>query len=255
MTACPHLHDDGAYILGALSPVERVRFERHLATCAACRTAVAELAVLPALLGRVTLSDLRLPEEGSTQPPAESAESAPPPYDVLAGLVDAAQAQRRRDRRVVRWRYAATAVAAAAVAVAIGLSLPSTPSEPVAQPPTPTPTATPAPTTASPVALVAMTPLRSGLSVRAEIGLRSGPWGTEVILHCWYQGQAGNTASYAYQLLAYGPDRKADPIGSWTSGPGDDVRMTGITRYSISDLTRIQLVGSRGTPLLDYEVP
>lgn len=248
MSDCTYLHDGGAYVLGALSPVERARFERHLPTCAACRDAVAEVAALPALLGRVTVDDLRLSAEDSAAPEPNLTR---PPDELLAGLVDAAQSRRRRDRRIAGWRYAGAAFAAAAVALAVGLGLPSAPPERVTQPPSPSP----APTTASAPALVAMTPLRPGLSVQAEIGLRSGPWGTEVILHCWYPARADYTGAYVYQLVAYGPDRKADPLGSWTSGPGDDVRMTGVTRYSVSDLTRIQLVGPRGTALLDYEVP
>ena len=54
---CEHEHDDGAYVLGALSPAERAQYERHLATCSFCREAVAEIAVLPGLLGRLDPSD------------------------------------------------------------------------------------------------------------------------------------------------------------------------------------------------------
>ncbi|HEX2772888.1 MAG TPA: zf-HC2 domain-containing protein, partial [Micromonosporaceae bacterium] len=147
MSDCPYLHDDGAYILGALSPMERARYEDHLATCAACRDAVVEVAALPALLGRVTIGDLRPPVADSAAPEPNLTGQ---PDDLLAGLVDAAQARRRRDRRVARWRNAGVAVAAAAVALAVGLGvglgLPSAPPERVAQPPSS------APTTASPVA-------------------------------------------------------------------------------------------------------
>ena len=50
---CEHEHDDGAYVLGALSPAERAAYERHLATCSFCREAVADIAVLPGLLARL----------------------------------------------------------------------------------------------------------------------------------------------------------------------------------------------------------
>lgn len=53
MTRCEFAHDDGAYLLGALAPAERAAYERHLAGCASCREAVAEIAVLPGLLGRL----------------------------------------------------------------------------------------------------------------------------------------------------------------------------------------------------------
>src|ERR1700738_1996068 len=48
---CEFTFDDGAYVLGALSPAERAAFERHLPGCASCRESVADLAVLPGLLG------------------------------------------------------------------------------------------------------------------------------------------------------------------------------------------------------------
>ena len=44
----PYREWDAAYVLGALSPRDRRAFEQHLATCAACREAVAELAGMPA---------------------------------------------------------------------------------------------------------------------------------------------------------------------------------------------------------------
>jgi len=48
----------GAYLLGALPPRERSGFEEHLAACAACRNEVADLAGIPTLLGKVSLSDV-----------------------------------------------------------------------------------------------------------------------------------------------------------------------------------------------------
>ena len=50
---CPQLVDSGVYVLGALSPAQRVAFERHMATCAECQAEVNDLAVLPGLLGRL----------------------------------------------------------------------------------------------------------------------------------------------------------------------------------------------------------
>ncbi len=62
----PH-HDLAAYLLGALVPVERERFERHLETCAACGSELAELRA-PALLGARAASPFVVPDglEGRT---------------------------------------------------------------------------------------------------------------------------------------------------------------------------------------------
>ncbi len=42
-----------AYVLGALSPAERLEFEHHLAGCEECARAVREVAGLPGLLAGV----------------------------------------------------------------------------------------------------------------------------------------------------------------------------------------------------------
>ncbi len=44
---------DAAYVLGALSSVERLEFEAHLGSCAACSARVAEMAGMPGILGRL----------------------------------------------------------------------------------------------------------------------------------------------------------------------------------------------------------
>ncbi|HKH08625.1 MAG TPA: zf-HC2 domain-containing protein, partial [Agromyces sp.] len=45
---------DSAYVLGALSPVERREYEEHVAGCDECRRSIAELAPIPGLLARLT---------------------------------------------------------------------------------------------------------------------------------------------------------------------------------------------------------
>lgn len=94
--------DLGTYVLGALSPAERSRFEAHLATCPACRDEVAALAGMPGLLGRVSLEDV------------ERAASPPPPADAERLLARIARHRRRR-------RLTAVAGLAAVAALAGGI--------------------------------------------------------------------------------------------------------------------------------------
>ena len=44
---------DAAYVLGALSTDDRREYERHLAGCVSCTTAVAEFAGMPGLLMKI----------------------------------------------------------------------------------------------------------------------------------------------------------------------------------------------------------
>ena len=58
---------DAAYVLGALSPVERREFEDHLKVCAACASSVGELAGLPGLMSTVSIEGLAAEVEAQPQ--------------------------------------------------------------------------------------------------------------------------------------------------------------------------------------------
>jgi anti-sigma factor RsiW len=58
----------GAYVLGALDPVERARFEEHLASCDSCREELVQMAGLPGLLSRVSLEEALDPPSAAPSP-------------------------------------------------------------------------------------------------------------------------------------------------------------------------------------------
>jgi anti-sigma factor RsiW len=104
--SCGFTYDDGAYILGALAPAERADYEKHLPTCAMCREAVAQLAVLPGLLGRLD--------------PATAAPTVTAPLTLLPRVLTAAATGRRAERRRELRSRISIGLAAALVAVAVG---------------------------------------------------------------------------------------------------------------------------------------
>ena len=64
---------DAAYVLGALPVAERREYEAHLAGCASCRGAVAELAGMPGLLAQLPPGEvlaMDLDGNADLQPPA-----------------------------------------------------------------------------------------------------------------------------------------------------------------------------------------
>ncbi|MFD0822233.1 anti-sigma factor, partial [Micromonospora zhanjiangensis] len=101
----------------------------------------------------------------------------------------------------------------------------------------------------------AMRPVAATAPVTAEIGLDGVGWGTKVAMHCRYQGTGEYAKSYTFRLVAYGPDGAKEQVGSWVAGPGDDVTMTGATRFTAAELTRLELIRYDGTVLLAYDVP
>ncbi len=101
---------DAAYVLGSLSYTDRREFEAHLAGCASCRDAVAELSGMPALL-----SQLDRDQAAAVGQDDASRESSLPP-ELLPSLLTQVNWRRRRSR-VITW----TATAVAAVMLVFGL--------------------------------------------------------------------------------------------------------------------------------------
>lgn len=245
--SCPYAHSDGAYVLGALPPAERAAYESHLAECASCSAAVARLAPVPGLLGRADPVALR--REALSRPR-------------LPQLLQAVTAERRRQQRVRRWQLAAAVVvtallAMAGTAAALGVLGGDAEVAPQAQP-------TPAPVTPTEV----MWPLESDVPVIARVSVTASDAGTEVLLWCAYTesgpgptsppatppASPGPAGAHPFWLVAVGVDGSTEPVGSWLAGPGDELTMTGITRYTEAELSRLELHGY-GKVLLALDLP
>lgn len=148
---CEHEHDDGAYVLGALSPAERAAYERHLATCSFCREAVADMSALPDLLSRLDARE-------------------------FAQLVDPSSPRLpRRSNLPVRVLSSAAAVVVAAL-IAIGVFAWTRDSSPPTAPP--------------PGPAVAMTSLDGVSPITATLRLTSTTGGTRVEMVCSYSESA-----------------------------------------------------------------
>jgi predicted anti-sigma-YlaC factor YlaD len=259
---CDYAHDDGAYVLGALSPAERSAYERHLSTCPACREAVAEIAVLPGLLGRLD-SSMALQLLGEDRPADGADQTATPRASAsresdgearVVSLVAAAAQRRRREQRGRRLRYAGSVLAAACLALVVALGVgvlrdtgggtgPGIvdPGEPPA------------------AHLEAMKPRSpNGERITALVGVTGHEWGTEITMDCSYPTPASGTlpspAAWQVRLVAVGPDNETDQVGSWIAAPGKRITFEGATRFSKDQLMRLELQGANGTTLMSYDV-
>ena len=91
MNAADLHHLLGAYVLGGLDSADSQRFEAHLQDCAECRTDLAELESLPALLDALPVPDaVALTGSSRIAPTAAPATSAP-----AAVLVELAARRRK----------------------------------------------------------------------------------------------------------------------------------------------------------------
>jgi hypothetical protein len=225
--SCEFAFDDGAYVLGALSPAERAAFEQHLAGCPACREAVAQLAVLPGLLRRLG------PQE-ATQPLAES-------VDRLPRLIERVHMGRRKRARQRRLSTVSLVALCLALLAGMGITVLRGDHPHYAiwtNPP-----------------MVPMTQVAAHTEVTAEVAVREVEGGVEVAMHCLYPADGRNARPWTFRLVALGSDGATEQVGSWTAAPGQDVTLTGTTRFHLSDLVRLELRGHDGSPLLAYDLP
>ena len=242
MTTCGHDHEDGAYVLGALSPEDRVAFERHLPGCPECAQSVREMAGLPGLLARVPIEILD-PDKLPT----------PVPDTLLPALV-------RRVRRSQRRRtWITTGLVAAAAAIAIGAAGiatlggdddgstagPGVTSAPTA--PSTTPTA--GPTTAAPVL---MTPVGSE-PISGWLSLTQVGWGTRLDLECSYAAESDDYRDPSwstYTMVVHTADGGTEQVASWKAVPGKTMRLSAATASDADDITDVEVRTAAGDTVL-----
>ncbi len=229
--SCPFAHDDAAYVLGALSPAERLDFERHLTGCEDCTRAVRELAGLPGLLGRVEASILE-------HPPVDE----PVPDTLLPTLSREVRSVRRR--RTLAAAGLAAAVAAVIVSVVVsqvGDGAASTRDVPVAS--------------SSPSGAVAETMDPVGdVPVRASLTFEQVTWGTRLGLICTYDP---DTVDYQlppavdYTLFVRTRDGRTEQVGSWRSVGGRTMRLSAATAASREDIASVEVRTPDGLVVLE----
>lgn len=217
----PFRHDDAAYVLGALEPAERARFEQHLAQCPECGARVAELSAMPAALaGAGARPDVLAALESAEAP-------APPlPDTVLPRLL--ARVTRERRRRL----SAIGALAALAAACVIALVVTVWPSG-----------ATPAGSGPKPQALHALvaTPLQ------ATATLVDRPWGTRIDLDCHYSSDWGS--AYDYGLLVIDRHGAQQQLGTWRVLEDSATRYSSGTSLKRDQISAVEIT-LRGKPIL-----
>jgi len=227
--SCEFAHYDGAYVLGALAPAERLDFERHLSGCVECSRAVQELAGLTGLLARVSPDVLE-------SPPVDE----PAPETLLPSLI-------REVRRVQRRRTWTTAGlgAAAALVVTVGTlgltgvfepdhTTTSSPSSSVSAPSRP------------------MVPLDTE-TIWGDLALTSVAWGTRLDLTCGYAAEEetwGWSAGSTYALVVRSQDGAVEQVATWQGLPGKTVRITAATATSRDDIASVEVRTADGTPVL-----
>jgi hypothetical protein len=225
---------DAAYVLGSLSSAERREYEAHLETCQRCRSAVAEISGIPALLAMLDLEDVRALED-------ETPETPPLRPEVLDSVLDKVRWRRRRSR----WLTSA-AVGVAAALVAVGLVVAIRPEIVGLENYTPQQT-----TQALDMNKVSDTP------INASITLTDFGWGTRIDMACSYGdwGQSGNTPPQNLGMVVVGRDGSHTQVATWLGLSGATALPSATTPKQKDEIAAVQLVSpDSGKVLLEKQL-
>lgn len=234
---CAYATWDGSYVLGALSPPDRERFEQHLEGCPACAEAVRELAGLPGLLARVDAQAVAGPPE-------------PVPGTLLPRLVREVRAERRQRRRralVVGGLAAAAVVGVVSVVAAVGAGVWDRSESATAGPPS-----AGAPSADSGTPARAMEPV-GDTAIQGWLTVAEVPWGTRLTLRCTYPaapGGYGGAARVGYAMVVRTRDGREQQVATWTGLPGRSMQLDAATASGASEITAVEVRTSSGRPVL-----
>ncbi|KRC58643.1 hypothetical protein ASE14_19040 [Agromyces sp. Root81] len=211
---------DSAYVLGALSPVERGEYEHHLESCELCRRSVAELAPMPGLLAR--LSPERATALLGEADAGADAEPARGPRDDLLDVVRL-EDRRRRRRRTRTWWIAS---AAAAVVVIAAIAVPLVALQP--------------PVVSQAIAFesVAEAPLS------ATATLTQVAWGTKIELDCRYAESGASDVpadGWPYALVVVDRDGARTDVSSWRASPGAAARLSAGAALDLDEIASLEI--------------
>jgi Putative zinc-finger len=235
--------DAAPYVLGALSPEDRLAFEAHLATCPLCEAQVREFAGLPGLLSRLPVDEVSAALSVQPEPPAT--------------LLPALQFAVRRERRSRRTRTLAAGLVAACLAVvgtgfAVHELLPtSTPGNPAGSiGALPSPTSKPKPGTES-FDFKRLT----AAPVSASVDLTPVAWGTQISMRCTYSGAGWpDHESHDYRLRVTDTKGNATIVGDWNVLLNKEVQVPGATGVPMSDIRSLEILSPENTPLLRVDM-
>ena len=224
---------DAAYVLGSLSSTERREYEAHLETCKRCRSAVAEISGIPALLAMLDLEDVHALED-------ETPDTPPLRPEVLDSVLDKVRWRRRRSR----WLTSA-AVGVAAALLAVGVVIAIRPEIVGLENYTPQGT----------IQALEMTKV-STTPINASISLTGFGWGTRIDMACTY-GDWGQRDAPPQNLgmVVVGRDGSHTQVATWLGLSGATALPSATTPMQKDEIAAVQLVSpDSGKVLLEKQL-
>jgi anti-sigma factor RsiW len=210
---------DAAYVLGSLSASDRRDFEAHMATCPACREAVADLSGVPALLSQLDRAEVAAIDE-SGRGPSATPELSP---ELLPSLLATVRWRRRRTR-VATWVASSAAAAVLGVGVLVGVQgYSSTPAQQV--------------TASQPMAQISTSLLTSTVQLVGQ------HWGTSINLKCVCLAPL-NAHHDTLAMVVVGRDGSQTRLATWVAVPGHTATPAGSISTPVDQIAAVQIVSA-----------
>jgi anti-sigma factor RsiW len=210
---------DAAYVLGSLSASDRREFESHMATCPACREAVADLSGVPALLSQLDRAEVAAMDE-----PGRSVATPELSPELLPSLLATVRFRRRRSR-VATWVASSAAAAVLGVGVLVGIQGNfSTPAQQVAA-------------SSQQMAQVGTTMLASTVQLVGE------HWGTSINLKCVCLAPP-NAHHDTLAMVVVGRDGSQTRLATWVAVPGHTATPAGSISMPADQIAAVQVVSA-----------
>lgn len=221
---------DGAYVLGALSPEERRRYEQHLAECSTCSRSVRELAGIPGILGTLDPAEalaLRdLPDDSALRDGAHAPDRA-------AGVARRVRRRRRRSRITTSLVLAAVLVVGSIGGWTVVRAL------------------QPAPRAVA--AAHELTPVGDS-HLSADLTVTPVGWGTRLDWSCDYKALASHAdetyAPVSYSLVVHTDAGTTTTVATWTSDGGEAKGLVAATAIPADAIASIDIRVTGTTTLL-----
>ena len=210
---------DAAYVLGSLSASDRREFEAHMATCPACREAVADLSGVPALLSQLDRAEVAAMDE-----PGRSVATPELSPELLPSLLATVRFRRRRTR-VATWVASSAAAAVLGVGVLVGIQGNfSTPAQQVTA-------------SSQQMAQVGTNLLASTVQLVGE------HWGTSINLKCVCLAPP-NAHHDTLAMVVVGRDGSQTRLATWVAVPGHTATPAGSISMPTDQIAAVQVVSA-----------
>lgn len=202
---------DAAYVLGALPPDERRRYERHARHCRRCAAAIREVSGMPDLLAQADIARSGQARVRAPQPTAR------------------VRWYGRRPGRLTGIVLSATACLITAIVLTFAIAVREHER------------ALPAP--------VAMTQVIPA-PINADAQLVNVAWGTQVEMSCSYSDGDADRLPASYLLVAVDRSGRSQQIATWSVVPGTVSHISATTNLPRADIKSLEVRTPAGQPVL-----